>query len=164
MNQFIISRTKANIWDFIFKGFFSGTVFYVLTIFILIRNGLIGIVPLFFIIRYYIYKNIELLFNVRIVKDEGSLYLKMMWFTLSLDLNNCFLIIENVAVFTGIKPNTEYGLVLVRNEKKAINRIFKNRIKLYVGLSVTDLEDNMNLISNQFGIRSVPFFEDPNKW
>ena len=164
MNQFVISRTTSNTRDFIFKGLFSGIIFYVLATYILIKYGLIGIIPLFLLVRHYAYKNIELLFDVQIFKNDELFNLTMMCFTFGLDLNRSFLVIENVAVFSGVRPTTEYGLVLVRNNGKVLKRVFKNRIKLYTGLSTNDLEKKMKEINEKFDIRYVPFFEDPNKW
>lgn len=118
---------------------------------------------LFICLRHYLYANIELLCDLTIISVSQRTSVTMMSLHLSLDKDDSFFIIDNVARFGGIRPSTEYGLVLVRNSSR-FSFLFKNRLKISVGSSIEALEENMISLSKETGIRYVPFFEDPNKW
>ena len=162
-----IERTTSNYLTYLIEILYIASVFGIVKYFIWKDSQILSFIILVFICRENIYKRMDLILPMKLIKEDNQLYLVYMFIRIKLNVENCFLIIENVLPFIiSRRPGTEYGLVLVRNDKKMLFRILKNRIKIqredYRG--VEGLVSKMNLIKDEFGIRTVDFFEDPFKW
>ena len=108
-------------------------------------------IPLYaYAFRIGIYVLIDFLFEKKFLEIDDDIYIKTFFSKFKLDKNRSYLIIAPAPL---LRYTSEiYYLNLVRNDKRLLNRVFKNRIKLYVEDGELDLKGIARKISDMFGI------------
>lgn len=156
-------RNKSDYLDFFMYLVFSGTLFFSLGYYQIKKGSIfLSLLILLFVFREYLYKQIDFLITIRIISKESEVYVCFCFLQIKINLNNSFLIIEDKDYFGLTKNSTKYYLVLVRNDDKFFNRIFKNRIKLIqvTNYNLNVVKDKMNELHENFGLRKVDFTEE----
>lgn len=151
-----VERTFNEIWEFV-GGVFFCSLLFIPSIICYFNYPIFGLILIFLVIRVYIYAVVDFLFSKSFKIEQEEVSLKVAGIEFKIDKEVAFFVIENVDVPTTGFSRTK-GLVLVRNSKFFINRIFKNKIKLVVGKGDKDpeylYEFGANL-SQQTGIRFI---------
>lgn len=112
--------------------------------------------------KLYIYNVIDLSFTKQIILTvEGKIYIKLFFFNWKVNVDNCYLILEDLFVPTTIAVK-DTTLMIYRNNPKFINRLFKNKIKLHKkdGGNIEKIKIEAKKISELFGIEFRDIYEE----
>ena len=153
MTKYKILRTGTGVWQEFGLMLLFGTIFISIMMFFLLNNfDLIMSLIIFYIIRLVFYSLIDFVF-VKTIFDNGiQVFIAVFFMKIKIDKKRAF-----TSILRSPSPSRyakHYCLVLVRNDEKWLNRLFKNKIILYAEDSNLDLEGIANKISDMFGINS----------
>lgn len=150
--QINIKKDSDGLWILGDVGF--GIILSIPATILFTENFFGGLLCLLFIFKFFIYNILDFLFDKQIIKTDNNLFIKISKLRLAIDTERAYIEISKVDTpvtgFTKVK-----GIVLVRNNKKIKNRLFKNRIKLLAEGKNKNLEEFGEKLSSELGIKFV---------
>jgi hypothetical protein len=145
---FKIVPTRRGIYFGIPLGLaYSGLLIYLLWL----GHNLFFEIALFFSLRLSFYSLIDFCVIRQIMATEDGLYIKLAFIKIEINPKCCFTVIQRI--FLPEKYGSKnYALKLIRNEKQWWNRVFKNKVKLYIEDGYIDLMKTGKMLEEKFGI------------
>lgn len=164
MNKTYTAHQTSSGKSLLINGYLQGSVFLTLSVISLLDEPFLGAILSFYTVKYFFYRIVDFFFSKTIFQSEQEFHVRMCFINFKLNSRSpvkdraTFLVIEDVG-FPRRGYVKDYGLVLVRNREKWHQRLFKNKIKLYIEDGKMNLEQLAEQIGEKFNIHFIGKYE-----